>query len=498
MKRIQICLIIALFFIFTSITATEAKIDRNLYDALDVLAKEYENSKYYAENSDSSELLKITSGAHTRALKDVEQHLGKLSTPEDIRVFFSTVNVFLQTKRGIPFSLAAMKAAALLEERSKFLITSGESTESLEILQNGVAQLKTIDLNNTKIPKSGHAEFSKATATKTESKGLPTTLLGANVTTKGTSFQVYSPRATKCNLILYKAKADKQGKVYPMKKSSNGIWKMGFDKDLTGFFYKYQVDGPKAPGERFDPKNLLSDPYAKCNVSSGGKSIVVNDKYTWKSTFRKPKIKDLVIYEMHIKDYTAHSSSGVTGAKKGNYLGLLEGKSSDKVLGNLIELGVNAVELLPVQEFDNKAAPSGVNHWGYMTTHFFAPETSYSSGDAGIQIQELKKLIDGLHANGIAVIMDVVYNHTAEGNEEGPSICYKGFDNKAYYRLYTNPDQYWNGTGCGNEFRSEHPATRKLIIDSLKYWVKEYKIDGFRFDLATIIDKQTMTEIDRQ
>ena len=337
----------------------------------------------------------------------------------------------------------------------------------------------------------------RPTASRTASRGAPG-MLGCEVVNGKTSFEVYSPAATAVNVVLFKKPGDTTGTAFPMKKDPNGIWKYTIDKDVSGSWYSYAADGPSTDGHLFDPKRLLSDPYALVNHNHDGKSLVpAPDLFTFKWTddgFKTPQAKDLVIYEMHVKDLTAHPSSGVTAAKRGTYLGLLEGRGTDKVLGHLEDLGVNAVELLPCQEFDNNFA-SHPNHWGYMTSHFFAPETSYATGKNGEAIREFKQMVNGLHRAGIAVIMDVVYNHTAEGDERGLPINFKGLDNPGYYRLTDNPKYYWNGTGCGNEFRSDNPMTRKLILDSLKYWMREYHVDGFRFDLGTILDKDTMSAI---
>ncbi|MBF0499481.1 MAG: hypothetical protein HQM09_05085 [Candidatus Riflebacteria bacterium] len=322
--------------------------------------------------------------------------------------------------------------------------------------------------------------------------------LGFQVVGGKTSFSVYSPNATEINLAIFAKPDDKSGTGYPMKKSDDGIWRCTIDGELWGKYYGFSADGPTTDGNLFDPRHLLSDPCALANVDHDGKSIIVKTDFTWSDQgFKTPAAKDLIIYEMHVKDYTAHASSGVTGDTKGRYLGLLEGKGTDKVLGHLQDLGVTAVELEPCQEFDNNFA-GHCNHWGYMTSHYFAPECSYATGKAGEAISEFKQMVNGLHKAGIAVIMDVVYNHTAEGNEKGVPLNFKGLDNPGYYRLTPDKKFYMNGTGCGNEFRSDNPMTRKYILDSLKYWMKEYHVDGFRFDLATIIDKETMTAIINQ
>lgn len=319
--------------------------------------------------------------------------------------------------------------------------------------------------------------------------------LGATVEGGRTVFRLFSPRASSVTLFVYETAAGPAMDSVAMTRRNDGVWEASLPGARYGLFYDYAVDGPTGPGELFDPEVHVSDPYARANVNHDGRSIVVDTRFDWgNSGFRRVPLADIVVYEMHVKDYTAHASSGVAGARRGKYLGLLEGAGTDRVLGNLTELGVNAVELLPVHEFDNGASPTGTNHWGYMTSHYGAPETSYASGATGQAVAEFKALVKGLHAKGIAVILDVVYNHTTEGNEQGPTLNLKGIDNKLYYRL--TPDFfYWNGTGCGNELATENPAVRRLVVDTLKRWVDEYRVDGFRFDLAAGIDRPTLMAI---
>ncbi len=320
-----------------------------------------------------------------------------------------------------------------------------------------------------------------------------------------TTFRIFSPRAYSVELLLARRKGilrrldPDECEHHELVPSDDGTWSVVIDRDLRGYCYAYRIDGPRGRGECFDPANVLSDPWARANVGADGPSVVVDTSaYRWMhDSHPHPLREDLVIYEMHVRDYTAHPSSGVPEPMRGRYLGLLQGSGTGKVLGNLEELGVNAVELLPVCEFDNRAASSGVNHWGYMTSHFMAPESYYASAPGQAAVDEFKAMVDGLHDRGIKVIMDVVFNHTAEGNEQGPVYNFKGFDNRIFYRL--TPDfYYWNGTGCGNEFRTEHPAVRKYVVDALKVWVHEYKIDGFRFDLAASIDRATLDTIEKE
>lgn len=328
--------------------------------------------------------------------------------------------------------------------------------------------------------------------------------LGATLSAdkRSTTFRLFSPRATKVTLLTYASSTGGAARSNTMTRLSDGTWEAEVAGAGAGTCYEFAADGPVGPGERFDARNPVSDPYAKANLNSDGRSVVIDDSFDWGTAarFRAPAQKDAIVYEMHIKDYTQHGSSGVSSAaERGKFLGLARGAGTGKVLGNLTELGVNAVELLPVHEFDNNAAPPGhINHWGYMTTHYFAPESSYSSApDRASGVRELKAAVKALHEAGIAVVLDVVFNHTAEGNEQGPVFNLKGIDNRLFYRL-TPQWFYWNGTGCGNELATENPAVRKMVVDSCKYWMEQYRVDGFRFDLGAGLDKETMLALSSQ
>jgi pullulanase/glycogen debranching enzyme len=368
--------------------------------------------------------------------------------------------------------------------------------ELISFSQSSTASTNRTTTNKNKVKRTNTTKKTAPKATVTVKREVSKAKLGANVADGKTTFAVYAPEATDVKLHLFLNPKDKKGNVEQMKKGADGVWKVTINGELYGTYYGFTADGPKGPGYLFDKTRLLSDPYAYANYNHDGKSIVVDRSYHWLcKNFKRPASKDAVIYEMHVKDFTAHQSSGVKAPYKGKYLGLLQGKGTSKVLGHLKELGVNTIELMPIHEYDNNFA-GHPNHWGYMTTHFFAPETAYSSKPYGQAVKELKATIDGLHSEGFAVILDVVFNHTAEGNEQGTPINFKGFDNAGYYRLMPNDKQYyWNGTGCGNEMHTESPMCRRMILDSLKYWMSEYKVDGFRFDLGTIIDKGTMQAI---
>ena len=322
--------------------------------------------------------------------------------------------------------------------------------------------------------------------------------LGATLAAGGasTTFRVFAPRAFAMSVYTFHQVSGGKGAETRMTRAEDGIWEATAAVG-AGTYYDFTCDGPAGAGEKFDRDRHLSDPYAKANVSCDGRSIVIDNHFDWGRTtsFRPPAIPDVVVYELHLKDWTASPSSGVTdAARHGKFLGLTDAK----LLGHFKELGVNTVELLPVHEFDNKAAPPGhINYWGYMTTHFFAPESSYATGiEKGEGVRELKAAIKAMHEAGVAVVLDVVYNHTAEGDNQGPNYNLKGFDNPYYYRLTPDKAFYMNGTGTGNEYRTESPMARRLVIDSLKYWMAEYHVDGFRFDLGASLDRDTMFAIE--
>jgi pullulanase/glycogen debranching enzyme len=432
----------------------------------------------------------------TSTMDDLKRTIASVNEDKDAAKAVETLRSFSYRVSTPAEKKAFQQTLMLLESRLKFLA----QTEKADL----ASHLGTLNLMGEEVGKmsvsSDRASRPRvnsiaAAGRSTTSRSLGSELLGAEVKNGKTAFSVYAPDSTEVCLVLFEKEADKAGKGYAMKKGNDGVWRATIDSELYGKYYGFSVDGPKEAGFLFDPKRLLSDPYARANVDHDGKSIVVRTDFTWSDgRFKTPAPQDLIVYEMHVKDYTAHASSGVPAAKRGTYLGLLEGKGTPKVLGNLIDLGVTAVELMPVHEFDNNFA-AHPNHWGYMTSHFFAPECSFASGKKGEAVREFKQVVNGFRQNGIAVIMDVVFNHTSEGNEQGLPLNFKGLDNPGYYRLTADKKFYWNGTGCGNEFRSDSPMGRKLIMDSLKYFSKEYHVDGFRFDLGTILDKDTMGSI---
>src|SRR3954454_9657352 len=278
-----------------------------------------------------------------------------------------------------------------------------------------------------------------------------------------------------------------------------------FDLDYEDLEYGYRFSGPHDPsrGLRFDHSKILSDPYARVlggrdvwraepdwNNIYKHRSRLAFDDFDWEGDYPlETPIQDLVFYEMHVRGFTAHSSSQVSAP--GTYAGLRE------KIPYLKELGVNCVELLPIYEFDewenNRRHPDTgellLNYWGYSTVAFFAPKAGYAAtGVLGMQVDELKTTIKELHRNGIEVVLDVVFNHTAEGDHRGPTISFRGIDNQAYYML-TPEGYYYNFSGCGNTLNCNHPVARNMVIDCLRYWASEYHVDGFRFDLASILGR---------
>ena len=334
-------------------------------------------------------------------------------------------------------------------------------------------------------------------------------LNGATALTSGVNFTVETKEGSEVTLLLFKRERWKPYAKIPFPKSykiGNVYSMIVFGLDVEEFEYAYSVDGPYAPekGLLFDKKYYLLDPYARAvtgqstwGVNMGPKVFykarVVKNNYDWgKEVSPLIPMEDLVIYEMHVRGFTYDPSSGVKCP--GTFAGIME------KIPYLKELGINAVELMPVFEFDETKEMREVdghkvlNYWGYNTVSFFAPNTSYSSSiEYNREGLELKKLINALNDNGIEVYLDVVFNHTAEGDENGPFFSFKGFDNRIWYML--KPDgSYLNYSGCGNTMNCNHPMVQKMIIDCLRYWTTEYHVNGFRFDLASILGRSQTGE----
>ncbi len=334
--------------------------------------------------------------------------------------------------------------------------------------------------------------------------------LGATVGAQGVNFSVFSKNAERVELLLFDRAEDatptRAITLDPRSHRTYHYWHVLVPDVKPGQLYAYRVHGPFDParGMRFDANKLLLDPYGKAvavpktysreaasqtgdNAAWAMKSVIADcGGYDWEDDQppRHPFSRTL-IYEMHVGGFTRHPSSGVATEKRGTYAGLVE------KIPYLQQLGVTAVELLPVFHFDPQDAPKGkVNYWGYAPLSFFAPHPAYSSDPDPLGVlDEFRDLVKALHRAGIEIILDVVFNHTTEGDERGPTLCFRGFENSAYYLLEKDQARYVNYSGTGNTFNARRPAARRLILDSLRYWTCEMHIDGFRFDLASILGR---------
>ena len=336
--------------------------------------------------------------------------------------------------------------------------------------------------------------------------------LGATLTPDGVNFSLYSRDASSVDLLLFDREDDAQParviRIDPGINRTYHYWHTFVPRLLAGQIYGYRVDGrfDPASGLRFDPSKLLLDPYGRAvvvpkkydrdaasmagnNNATAMKSVVVDlSAYDWEgdAPLNRPASRT-VIYEMHVRGFTAHPSSGVSLNRRGTYAGLIE------KIPYLQDLGITAVELLPVFQFDVQDCPPGrVNYWGYAPVSFFAPHAAYSARQDHLgPVDEFRDLVKALHRAGIEVLLDVVFNHTAEGDHRGPTLCFRGIDNNAYYILEPDRSRYSNYSGTGNTLNANHPVVRRLIIDSLRYWVEEMHVDGFRFDLASILARDS-------
>jgi glycogen operon protein len=319
--------------------------------------------------------------------------------------------------------------------------------------------------------------------------------LGATWTPEATNFAVDAPAATAVWLCLYDAEGGERR--LPLTEQSLGIWHGAVPDIAPGTRYGFRAEGPWEPDEglRFDPDVLLLDPYglATAGVAGDAQSVVVDPAFDWGDDApQRRRWRDSVIYELHVKGFTKLHDR-IPEEIRGTYAGL----GHPVVTEYLRDLGITAVELLPVQQFFSEpalVARGKVNYWGYNPIGYFAPDASYSSsGDRGGQVTEFKQMVRSLHAAGIEVILDVVYNHTAEAGPEGPTYSFRGLDDRGFYRRVPSPDgyddTYWDVTGCGNTVDSENPIALRLILDSLRYWVTEMHVDGFRFDLMSALTR---------
>jgi glycogen operon protein len=348
--------------------------------------------------------------------------------------------------------------------------------------------------------------------------------LGATWDGSGVNFALFSENAQAVELCLFD---DGRETRVPVTEQTEHVWHVYLPEARPGLRYGYRVQGPWDPaaGHRFNAAKLLLDPYARAldgtikwsdalfgyqvghpdadlvadgrdSASGMPKSVVVDTAFTWGNDrpLRTPWTQT-VIYEMHVKGFTARHP-GVPRHLRGTYAGLI----APAALAHLRDLGVTAIELMPIHAFvaDKHLHDRGLtNYWGYNSIGFFAPDIRYASSQAaGGHVDEFKTMVKVLHEEGIEVILDVVYNHTAEGNQLGPTLCFRGLDNAAYYRLTDDRRYYVDFTGCGNTLNMMHPRTLQLIMDSLRYWILEMHVDGFRFDLASTLARE-LGEVDR-
>jgi isoamylase len=373
------------------------------------------------------------------------------------------------------------------------------STNPPSPIESGVEQFFQSEAQ----PMSG-AHFGHAVGDET-GRSFP---LGATVFPEGVNFSVYSREASRVELLLFENEAAPHParviSLDPYEHRSYHYWHVFVPGIGPGQCYAYRAAGPFDPdrGLRFDPRKALIDPYGRAVVVPHGycrgkasqydesdfcsmKSVVVDpDAYDWEgdAPLRRP-FHTTVIYEMHIAGFTRHPSSGVAAERRGTYAGMIE------KIPYLQDLGITAVELLPIFQFDRQDCPPGlVNYWGYSPVSFFAPHAGYSSRrDPLGPVDEFRDLVKAFHRADIEVILDVVYNHTAEGSSQGPTLCFRGLANGIYYILDRDRRDYANYSGTGNTLNANQPIVRRLILDSLRYWVAEMHVDGFRFDLASIL-----------
>jgi glycogen operon protein len=331
--------------------------------------------------------------------------------------------------------------------------------------------------------------------------------VGATIFDNGVNFSVYTRKATAVELLLFDRADDAEParaiRIDPATNRTYHYWHVFVPGLRPGQIYAYRVAGPFLPeaGMRFDRAKVLLDPYgrgvvvpsnysreAACrsgdNTALAMKSVVHSADYDWEgdAPLARPS-SQTIIYEMHVRGFTRHPSSGVAESKRGTYKGLIE------KISYLKQLGITAVELMPVFQFDvQDSPPELVNYWGYAPVSFFAPHQAYSSRQDPLgPVDEFRDMVKALHRAGLEVILDVVFNHTAEGDHNGPTLSFRGLDNTTYYMLERDRSRYSNYTGTGNTLNANHPIVRRMIVDSLRYWVQEMHVDGFRFDLASIL-----------
>jgi isoamylase len=340
--------------------------------------------------------------------------------------------------------------------------------------------------------------------------------LGATLQSGGVNFSVYSKDASEVELLLFDREEDvRPARVIPLDPSIHRTyhyWHVFVPELQPGQLYGYRVDGPFNPSEglRFDAAKVLLDPYGRGvavpknysreaarekgdSTATAMKSVVVDPRaYDWEGDvpLNRPTSQS-IIYEMHMRGFTRHPNSGVPDEARGTFRGLI-----DKI-PYLQDLGITAIELLPVFQFDPQdCLPGRVNYWGYAPISFFAPHQAYSSRHDPLgPVDEFRNMIKALHRVGIEVILDVVFNHTAEGDHSGPTLSFRGLDNATYYILEQDRSRYTNYSGTGNTLNGNHPIVRRMILDSIRYWVEEMHVDGFRFDLASVLARDSNGQV---
>jgi len=340
--------------------------------------------------------------------------------------------------------------------------------------------------------------------------------LGATVVRGGVNFSVFSRSASGVELLLFDRQDDagprRVIRIDPWANRTYHYWHVFVPGVQPGQLYGYRVEGPNDPanGMRFDPTKVLLDPYgrgvvvprkysreAACgpgeNTATAMKSVVVDaSAYDWEADapLKRPSSRTIV-YEMHVRGFTRHPSSGVAEKTRGTFAGLIA------KIPYLQQLGITAVELLPVFQFDAQDCPPGkANYWGYAPVSFFAPHQAYSSRQDPLgPVDEFRDMVKALHRAGIEVVLDVVFNHTAEGDQHGPTLSFRGLDNSTYYILEQDRSRYANYSGTGNTLNANHPIVRRMIVDSLRYWVEAMHVDGFRFDLASILTRDASGQL---
>lgn len=319
---------------------------------------------------------------------------------------------------------------------------------------------------------------------------------GAEPTPEGTAFRVFAPTASRVIVRLYSQAVGGRPRELPLERRTEGVWEARDPRDLNGVWYTLSVDGTDP---RFRPDHEVIDPWARCTSGHAGRGLILRDATPIADSPVFPR-QDAIIYELHLRDFTISPDSGVD--RKGTYLGVIEAGTHlpgdpavSTGIDHLVELGINTVQILPLMDFENDESSNAYN-WGYMPVHFNAPDGAYASNREGpARVRELKQMVDGFHRRGIKVVLDVVFNHTAEKAPE-KVFSFEGIVPGFYYRHWSD-GTLANGSACGNEFRTEAPMVRRFVVETLRYWATAYRIDGFRFDLMGLIDLDTLRAVVR-